>query len=70
MKINGIIREIGDLKGNSRQELTRFTHNGFAGKLKIFIIHDQLISRSGAKHADAACSCFPQISDTNKKIKL
>lgn len=56
--------------GNSWQEQARFTHNGFAGKLKIFIIHDQLISRSGAKHADAACLCFPRISDTNKKIKL
>lgn len=31
MKINGIIREIGNLKG---KQLARFTHNGFADKLK------------------------------------
>lgn len=34
MKINGIIREIGNLKGKQLEELVRFAHNGFADKLK------------------------------------
>ena len=34
MKINGIIREIGNLKGKQLAEQARFTHNGFADKLK------------------------------------
>ena len=34
MKINGIIREIGDLKGKQLARTGKFTHNGFADKLK------------------------------------